>query len=130
MRWPVKRRAILEWARWCALTGGVFLFASGGMRTVGFVDSEFECEQAVARLHKCCPDFDVTAVRCDYSSGCGVINPLLGTSESQCLQNLSCDEIEANDICAQVAQLAQEDEAFEPVEGGPQEYTHPAVCPQ
>ena len=92
--------------RWCAATAGVFWLASGGFRPSAGTEREFECEQAVAHLQSCCPDFPVTKVECDFNGGCEANDhPLFEVATSQCLQNRSCSEITAADGCARLAKL-------------------------
>jgi hypothetical protein len=77
-------------------------------------DNEFradviECEDALARLQRCCPDFDAKPVLCKFfyskSSGCGSIatsnvEPAFSTAESACIRNMSCDELVDKKVCA------------------------------
>lgn len=61
-----------------------------------------ECEDALARLQRCCPDFDAKPVLCNFfhsqSSGCGTsttsnVKPAYSTAESACIREMSCDEL-------------------------------------
>ena len=59
-------------------------------------EDEFLCEDAVAHIHECCPDFDVTSVACNYTEGgCGTktVNPDLSEFNSACLIDASCADI-------------------------------------
>lgn len=122
-------KKLADTVRWCLLTGGIFLLGSGGFRSSGFTGTEFECEQAVAHLKSCCPDFPVRSIRCNYSAGCGEVHPLLRTDEAKCVQNTSCDVIIADGVCQEVIDLAAQDAAFEPDGSGEEEFTHAPVCP-
>lgn len=68
---------------------------------------EVECESAIAHLQDCCPDdFAVVPGACDYGHGCGTTYlPILAEDQSLCIQELSCGEIEARDLCREVAAL-------------------------
>lgn len=116
----VSWRRLASAVRYCAVTAGVFVLASGGFRGSGFTESEFECEQAVAHLHGCCPDFPVRAVNCDYQAGCGEDQPpWLTIPASKCIQNTSCDE--AQEYCDFFANLQVPADAgadYEPPKAG------------
>jgi len=67
-----------------------------------------QCEEAVARLQKCCPGFDASRVLCNYyysyNSGCGssetnTTDPALNESESRCVLATTCDDLVAKKIC-------------------------------
>lgn len=66
------------------------------------------CEDAVARLQRCCPSFDAKAIECRYHyssvQGCGSSTisttvPAFSVDESKCIQQTSCDELFAKDVC-------------------------------
>lgn len=66
----------------------------------GFDMQQIKCEEAVAHLDKCCPGFMPSAYNCDDFGGCGA--PLdidISQSQSECIRNLSCDEIRADGWC-------------------------------
>ena len=67
------------------------------------------CEEAVARLERCCPGFDARKVEClfyfSYDEGCGTsttrrIDPAFTSEESRCIQDTSCDALVSQGICA------------------------------
>lgn len=67
-----------------------------------------ECEDALARLQRCCPDFDATPVLCNFfysrSSGCGgsstnSVEPAFSRPESTCIRETSCDDLVATNVC-------------------------------
>lgn len=71
------------------------------------------CEEAVARLERCCPGFDAAKVECQfyfsYNEGCGTattrrVNPALTTDESRCIRDTSCDALVAQGVCARAEQ--------------------------
>lgn len=73
-----------------------------------FREDVLQCEEAVARLQRCCPSFDVGAIECryhySYSTGCGTTTrtrslPAFDTSESKCVQNTSCSGIVSSGVC-------------------------------
>ena len=74
-----------------------------------------ECEDALERLQRCCPDFDAKPVLCkffyDKSSGCGStttssVEPAFSRTESSCIRDTSCDALVTTEVCAR-AQLAR-----------------------
>jgi hypothetical protein len=74
-----------------------------------------ECEDALARLQQCCPDFDAKPVLCNYdydkSTGCGAtttssVEPAFSLGESSCIRETSCDRMIEAKICER-AQLAR-----------------------
>jgi len=80
------------------LAVGVLVLTSGWL--AGFREDELECEQAVAKLVECCPDFSTNVIECNYATGCGSTTyPALSIDQSQCIGDLSCSEIVANKIC-------------------------------
>jgi len=80
-----------------------------------FQKDVIECEEALARLDKCCPDFDSTRVLCNYfysfNSGCGSsteerVSPALSEPESKCIRDTDCETMKAKGVCRR-AQEAQ-----------------------
>jgi hypothetical protein len=66
------------------------------------------CEEALARLASCCPNFDARPLVCDYyysfDQGCGSsttrrVEPVFTTDESRCIRNKSCDGLVTEKIC-------------------------------
>jgi hypothetical protein len=85
-----------------------------------------ECEDALARLEKCCPSFDASLVRCQYdyskNTGCGStsidsVKPALTTAESSCIRKASCEEMVKTGICDR-AQDARTYETHSTTSGG------------
>ena len=73
-----------------------------------FRDDVLWCEEAVARLQRCCPNFDVRRIACQYyysfDEGCGTsstrkIEPAYTKSESACVRERSCDALVNEGIC-------------------------------
>ena len=92
-RWVMRAVAVL---------GLSTLIADGGLR-----QDELECEDAVAYLQGCCPDWAGATVACSYDSGCGsVTETALSIDESQCILAESCTQIVASGICDKVKNLA------------------------
>lgn len=73
----------------------VVWLGAGGIR-----DDEFQCEQAVAHLHGCCPELDPRAISCVYSTGCNSTqSTAFSVKESFCIQDSSCEVIRLAQIC-------------------------------
>lgn len=74
-----------------------------------FREDVIQCEEAVARLERCCPDFDGSRVLCNYyfrfdTSTCGPrttdsIHPALALSESRCVLDTSCEALVGQGVC-------------------------------
>ncbi len=114
-----------RWAmRVVAVLGLSTLVADGGLR-----QDEIDCEQAVAYLQGCCPDWAGATVACTYDSGCGsTTETALSIDQSQCILGESCSQIVATGICDRVKNLTSPtvDDGF----GGDSTTTSPAqVCP-
>jgi hypothetical protein len=68
-----------------------------------FRSDEFHCEEAVAHMDSCCPNFNQQAVNCHFASGCGSTTyPSIDSNESVCLLAKSCEELRANGYCERV----------------------------
>jgi hypothetical protein len=109
-----------------------------------FREDVIQCEEALARLERCCPDFDGSRVLCNYyfqldTSTCGPtktdsVEPALALSESRCVLDTSCEDLRAKDVCKR----AEEARTYtrHRVEGSngatgdiDQKTSHPPVCP-
>ena len=73
----------------------------------GFRSDKVECEEAVARLQKCCTSDELAAINCTYDTGCGATTPDISVSESRCLRELSCRQIDQAEICQHIAARTQ-----------------------
>jgi hypothetical protein len=71
------------------------------------------CEDAVARLERCCPNFDARRVECNfyysYNEGCGTattrsIQPAYTKEESKCIRERSCEDLVGQGICVRAAE--------------------------
>jgi len=71
------------------------------------------CEEAVARLERCCPGFDAMKVECrfyySYNEGCQTatttrIDPAFTKDESRCIHDTSCDALVAGGVCTRAEQ--------------------------
>ncbi len=60
---------------------------------------EFKCENAVARLDRCCSGFHVDRSYCTYYEGCGIVYPTISEEDATCIIGASCEIIVANGIC-------------------------------
>jgi hypothetical protein len=109
-------------SRWIRLALGALalstLVAGGGLR-----QDELDCEQAVAHLQECCPDFGTATIACVSSRGCDVSEPALSIQESQCVIDRACADLVASGLCAATHDLESphEDDTGTLV-------THPPVC--
>jgi hypothetical protein len=78
---------------------------------------ELDCEEAVAYLEECCPNFPSSRISCVYqeTSGCESTGPDISIAESRCVRQKSCSELVRAGICQRF-------------ESATSEYL-PAVCP-
>ena len=109
-----------------------------------FREDVIQCEEAIARLERCCPDFDGARVLCNYffkldTGSCGpsttdTVHPALSLPESRCVLDTSCEDLVGKDVCAR----AQEARVYTThhVTGSDtddrnvnERETHPPVCP-
>lgn len=90
----------------------------GGLR-----QDELECQQAANQLAECCPGFDPTMLSCNYSDGCTTSYPALTVAESNCIENESCSQLRATNVCARAAEALP----IQTNDGGLT--AHPLVCP-
>ncbi len=97
--WSTARRSRLGLA--CVLVCAV----ATTLLRCGNDQDEFMCEQAVAKLVKCCPGFRAKEVSCVYKCecGCGGMNvtthPAIISVEAQCILDEPCDELQRTDVC-------------------------------
>jgi hypothetical protein len=67
---------------------------------------EFLCENAVAHLQRCCPDFTSSSIDCTYAPGCtSTVYPELDATQSDCIMSESCGALLASGVCDRVAAL-------------------------
>ena len=72
-----------------------------------------QCEEAVARLERCCgATFNANVVECRHyyakDTGCNQttidkIDPAFTLDESKCIQDTACDQIVSSNMCARAA---------------------------
>jgi hypothetical protein len=109
-----------------------------------FREDVIQCEEAIARLERCCPDFDGSRVLCNYyfhfdTSTCGPrktesIQPALKLTESRCVLDTSCEDLVGKDVCKR-AQDARTYTSRRVENGGSssgdvnESDSHPPVCP-
>jgi hypothetical protein len=111
-----------------------------------FREDVIDCEDAVAYLAKCCPDFKASAIACQYSydytpGGCdsapttSSVSPALGVDESRCILTRSCDAIVRDGVCERAlaampyASGSAPDRASPYESGSTVSTTHAPVCP-
>lgn len=104
-RWESGRHRGAGSRRLGAVVLGVSLVFCGGVVT----DAEVRCEEAAARLERCCPGFDSAGMSCFESIGgfysCGAPTPDLDLPESSCVLGKGCDALRADGTCARAAYL-------------------------
>ncbi len=70
------------------------------------------CEEALARLSSCCPNFDAQPVECNYyyyyDDGCGVattqkVEPAFTEAESECVRDTPCEVLRSSGVCTRAA---------------------------
>lgn len=68
------------------------------------------CEEALAHLMTCCPDFDSSRVQCTYyfsDDGCDdqseTTLPSFDIAQSTCIAGMACGSLAASGICARAA---------------------------
>lgn len=75
--------------------------ACGLLFTGAIYQDTFECEEAIAHLHACCPGlYAVNAC----GDGCSGVS--LKGGESQCILERDCDELEDLEVCQRVEDLS------------------------
>jgi hypothetical protein len=77
----------------------------------GFREDEVRCEDALAHLLECCPNFDRAPITCayHYTGGCGsstTTYPALSIRQSQCVESSSCTALRDDHVC-EAAQQAR-----------------------
>jgi hypothetical protein len=69
-------------------------------------EDEIDCEKAVAWLQTCCPGFaQHETLQCVFSDTCGVTEPAISISDSQCILGEGCEELQASGICERAQNL-------------------------
>jgi hypothetical protein len=95
--------------RWRSRWGALFTVAV--LLTVvlacGIRQDEFSCEDAVAHLQQCCPDFPGTNIQCVYNDndGCGATYPDLDVDLSTCIRNEDCPTLRSSGVCTRAAAI-------------------------
>lgn len=68
-----------------------------------FREDELHCEEAISHIADCCPDADLSTVRCSEVHGCDSKDqPVLKLDESKCIQDASCRSIRDSGVCDQL----------------------------
>jgi hypothetical protein len=95
-----------------ALTVGLGL--SVGPKSHGFREDEVECEETFAHLLECCERTELANVDCLYHEGCDFAEyPDITPAEGRCLRKLSCSQIRAANVCAQLSE--RKEDTFTPL---------------
>jgi hypothetical protein len=68
----------------------------------GIREDELACENSVSLLQECCPGFSGSNIDCTYEAGCKTYTayPVISESESACIQEKSCAELQSSGVCA------------------------------
>ena len=87
-----------------SLIVSAFVFAAFGASAGGFREDEIYCEEAVARLAKCCPSFDTRAIECSYYNNSTTCNPdvqypAIDEPTSKCILALDCGSMVDSGVC-------------------------------
>jgi hypothetical protein len=108
----------------CGWTGFIISLAVTVPTACGSIrHDEFACENAVAHLKACCPDFDASAIDCRFVDGCGGTSyPEIDVSQSDCIQAESCDTLRTRGVCAAAQALPYQ-------QGSDEAGAGPLVCP-
>lgn len=67
----------------------------------GIRQDELRCEEAVAHLDHCCPNFPHDSISCQYMDGLceNPYYPDISVEQSECIIAKSCDAIRAAGLC-------------------------------
>jgi hypothetical protein len=123
-----------------AVVAVTFAVRAGLPDDSNFRPDVLSCEDAVAHLAECCPQFDPHAVQCFYSfqvlSGCGddlstdQVAPALSPDESACIRAMSCDALRNSTVCARAQKATPYVDHQRPgYEPEVPDQSHAAVCP-
>ena len=88
-----------KWSR-----GFTLSFFVGVLLACGVQEDEFECENAVAHLAGCCPNFVTTSIDCSTGDSCN--GPALTLDQSQCILGASCATIQSLGLCDRASSAA------------------------
>ncbi|MBX3264191.1 MAG: hypothetical protein KIS78_29195 [Labilithrix sp.] len=70
-------------------------------------EDEMVCEEAVARLERCCSEIDPRRINCVFAQGCDAdLAPVLTSRASGCLGDASCADMRSRGICSGIRQLS------------------------
>ena len=78
--------------------------------SAGFREDEVYCEEAAARLAKCCPSFDPHTIECSFvddSTYCSVHvqYPAIDEGTSKCILALDCGTMVSSGVCDRAARI-------------------------
>jgi hypothetical protein len=106
-----------------------------------FREDTLTCEEALAHLQECCPNFDPMAVACRYyfssNEGCATSTenheePAFNLQESRCIRNTTCADLVGQGVCPRAQKAVQYiDRTTSSVGSNTSRVhqTHPPVCP-
>jgi hypothetical protein len=86
---------------WKILRGVILAIVLGGVLPGALHEDQLECEEAIAHLDECC------AIQAPLVCGDGCSSVTLSLETSECIQDRSCEEILATNICARVVDLSK-----------------------
>lgn len=103
---------------------------------VSLTPEEIDCEHAAAAIEDCCPEVDFTGLTCVSDPTCGPeVRPAFDEATSECLQDLSCEEMRRIDetgrsICERVdLALMERDQTYPDLETSDDLEPIEGVCP-
>lgn len=91
--------------QWCTLhllLGAIALAAMVGPSCAALNEDQLHCEEAVAHLDECCPNFRADQLSCQHEepAGCGCGREVdLDLSASEAVLALDCEELVASRRC-------------------------------
>jgi hypothetical protein len=117
--------------------------ARGASKRTDFDERVLSCEEARAKLERCCPDFPVRTIQCvddEYETqGCGMHSyghklPAYTLAESRCIRETPCENLVKSSVCVRAAAVTRRGQSTtidldENRESSKNYDTQPAVCP-
>ncbi len=108
-----------------------------------FDETVLSCEEALAKLQRCCPDFDPMRVDCVDdkvdNTGCGFhtygrVLPAYTQAESTCIREMPCDALVNKGVCKRAQAIMRRGQTWsEDLDTGStttkNDDKQPAVCP-
>jgi hypothetical protein len=117
--------------------------ARGASNRTAFDERVLSCEEALAKLERCCPDFPVRTITCvddEYETqGCGIRDyghqlPAYTLAESKCIRETSCENLLKSRVCDRAPTVTRRGQSTtlyldENRESSQNYDRQPAVCP-